>query len=287
MAKAIDKQIVSLKDERLDIDRIDHSRLSFFIGEHAIQFGVKDTQTNRLMLFEEYEIDPSKDLISFLDQLHKEHILIAAGFWQEIQVFFRNNKFALIPGPLFDKTKLYEYVRLNDNTEPSRDNYHFKQLDTYGLSFAFAYQDKIKSWFKENYPKVNLRFSHQGVAFLHHVKEQLKPNAQASVYLDLKGQQALIAGMNFEKLALYNQFVFKNADHLAKITALSCQQFSSDRSQTPLIITGEKETVDNYLPVLKKYFKMIEMAKRPINLKVHPVFNELEPYEYSEILSNL
>lgn len=287
MAKAIYKQSVSIKDERLNIDHIDHYRLSFFIGNDSIEVGVKDIQTNRLLLFEKQDQSSSEDILSSLDHLHKEHILIAAGFWHEIQVFFRNNKFALIPGPLFDKTKLFEYVRLNDLTSPEEDNYHFKQLDAFGLSFAFAYQEKIKGWFKQKYPKVNLRFSHQGVAFLHQLKEQQKPNAPASVHLDLKGQHALIAGLNFEKLAIYNQFVFKNADHLAKIAALSCQQFSTDRVKTPLILTGERATIDAFVPVLKKYFNTIEMGKRPIDLKVHPVFNELEPFEYTEILANL
>lgn len=287
MASAETQQIISLKDERLDIDQFDHYRLSFFIGAQSIELGIKDSHTNRLLLFEKHPADPNLSQTQHLSSIHKNHILIAAGFWQEIQVFFRNNQFALIPAPLFDKSKVYEYVRLNEKTDPEQDTYHFKQLDQFGLSFAFGYEKEVKTWFRDHYPKVNLKFSHQGVAFLNVMEQQLKPNAQASVYLNLKGNEALIGGLNFRKLAIYNQFQFKNTEHLIKLTALTTQQFSQDRTNTPLVLTGEKKAVTQYSKSLKKYFPLLETGERPSSLKVHPVFNELEAYEYTEILSNL
>lgn len=287
MASAETQQIISLKDERLDIDQLDHYRLSFFIGIDSIELAIKDAQTNRLLLFEKHVPKANLSLTQQLSTIHKNHVLIAAGFWKEIQVFFRNSQFALIPAPFFDKSKLLHYVRLNEKTDPQEDGYHFKQLDQFGLSFAFGYKESVKTWFRTNYPKVNLKFSHQGIAFLKQMEGQLKPNAQASLSLDLKGQSALIGGLNFRKLAIYNQFQFKNAEHLIKLTALSCQQFSQDRAKTPLIITGEKNEVEIFSEALKKYFPLLETGVRPAELKVHPVFNELEAYEYTEILANL
>ena len=287
MAKAKTQEIVSIKDERLNIDQIDHYRLSFFIGEGSLEFAVKDLKTKRLLLFERQVCDPSQNILEQLEYIYNDHILIAAGFWNEIQVFKRNPKFALIPNPLFDKTKLYEYVRLNDATDPEEDGYHFKQLDDFGLSYAFGYQEKIKDWFKSHYPKVRLRFSHQGVAYLKYIQQEIKQNAHAALYLNIGSEHAMVCGLNFEKLALYNQFKFKNAEHLVKLTALSCQQFSTDRSKTPLVLTGHKESIEKLKPTLKKYFNMLELGKRPVDLQIHPIFNELESYEYTEILANL
>jgi len=287
VAKANTQQIVSIKDERLDIDHIDHYRLSFFIGLDSIDLAVKDLKTNRLLLFEHLVFNKSKDIIANLDQVHKEHNLIAAGFWKEIQVFVRNDKFALIPNPLFDKSKLYEYIRLNDKADLQQDAFHFKQLDDFGLSFAFGFMSEIREWFKSKYPKVNQRISHQGVAFLNAVQKTNGRKTQATMFLDIKDQKAMVAGFNFEKLAIYNQFSFKDAEHLVKLTALTCQQFSTDRDKTPLIVSGTKAQIEAAAPTLKKYFKLFEAAKRPVELQVHPVFNELEAYEYTEILANL
>lgn len=287
MAKAGTAQIISIKDERLDIDQIDHYRLSFFISDNSCQIGVKDVRKKRLLLLEDIQFDTKRDLLENLDELHKDHILISAGFWKEIQVYIRNNKFSLVPNPVFDKSMLYEYVRLNEVTDPEEDIYHFKQIDELGLNLAFAYEGWVKDWFQEKYPKVAVRFYHQGFAFLRSAQNHLKSKAQASLYLNLYGNQALVAGFNMSKLALYNQFTFKSNDHLVKLTALTCQQFAQDRSQTPLILTGQKEQVEAYKSILSKYFKLLELGKRPDDLQLHPVFNELEAYEYNEILANL
>ena len=57
MAKANTLQIVSLKDERLDIDQIDHYRLSFFISDDSCQIAIKDVRKKRLLLLEDIEFD--------------------------------------------------------------------------------------------------------------------------------------------------------------------------------------------------------------------------------------
>lgn len=287
MAKASTVQIVSIKDERLDIDQIDHYRLSFFISDSSCQIAVKDVRKKRLLLLEDIQFDKNKDLLENLDELHKDHILISAGFWKEIQVFIRNNKFSLVPNPVFDKNMIYEYVRLNEVTDPEEDIYHFKQISDLGLNIAFGFEGWVKEWFQEKYPKVAVRFYHQGFAFLKSTQNNLKSKAQASLYLNLNGNQAMVAGFNMSKLALYNQFVFKSEDHLVKLTALSCQQFAKDRGQTPLVLTGLKEQIEAYRPILSKYFNLLELGKRPDDIQLHPMFNELEAYEYNEILANL
>lgn len=287
MAKASRKQIVSLKDERLDIDQIDHYRLSFFISDQSCQLAVKDVRKKRLLLLEDHPLDSDKSLIDQLDFLHEDHILISAGFWKEIQVFVRNNQFSLVPNAIFDKNMLKQYVRLNDSVDEERDFFHFKQIEDLNLHVAFGYEKALKDWFHNRYPKVVLRFHHQAQAFLNASYQQLKSNAPASLYLCLMDNKALIAGFNLQKLSLYNQFTFKSSEHLIKLTALSCQQFSAERNKTPLVLTGLKEQVTLLQPLLKKYFPLCEVGIRPDDLQMHPIFNELESYEYNEILANL
>ena len=287
MATANTEQIISIKDERLDIDLIDQYRLSFFISARACQITVFDVRKKKILLFEHREFDTSMSITANLEVIHKDHILIAAGFWKEIQVFIRNDLFSLVPNPVFDKSLLYEYVRLNAETDPSKEAYHFKVIDDLNLSIPFGYDANIKRWFQNKYPNVSIYFNHQSVAYLKGVNTQLKEKASASLYLNLNHHEALIAGFNLQKVAIYNQFGFKDAKHLVKIVLLTIQQFSQEGQSTPILLTGVKEKVDLYLPVFKKYFKHIELGKRPDNVVMHPIFNELEPYEYFEVFSNL
>ncbi len=281
------QQIVSIKDERLDIDRIDRYRLSFFISSEQCQLSIYDIQKKQLLMLENRPFNTGLSVVENLEVIYDDHILIAAGFWKEIQVFFRNRQFSLIPYPVFDKALLKEYIRLNEPTDPNLDEYRFKILDNLGLTIAFAYPIDVKSWFRDKYPKTSLYFNHQSIGYLKGLKGQLRDKAQSSLYLSLNHSEALIAGFNLGRIAIYNQFKFTNTQQLVKLILLTIQQFSDAGQSIPILLHGTNHQLKAQLPTLKKYFKSIDLGQRPSDVMIHPVFNELESYEYFDVLSNL
>lgn len=280
-------QIISIKDERLDIDKISQYRLSFFISPSECQITVFDVKKKQLLLFESLEFNPNKSIVRNLESVYNEHILIAAGFWKEIQVFMRNRQFALVPVPVFDRTLAHEYVRLNEVVDPKHDEFHYKLMDDIGASIAFGYPAEVKTWFREKYPKLSLYFNHQAVAYLKAIQNQIKSKAPGSLYISLGNSEVQIAGYNLQRLAIYNQFRFSDSAQLVKLILLTIQQFSAEGQLTPIVLHGVKEKVDLNLPVLKKYFRNIEVGRRPDGILMHPIFNELEDQEYVEVLANL
>ncbi|WP_420387792.1 DUF3822 family protein [Roseivirga sp.] len=278
---------ISIKDERLDIDKISQYRLSFFVSTEECQIVVFDVKKKQLLLFENYELNTSKSLEKNLEEIYNDHILIAAGFWKEIQVFMRNRQFALVPIPVFDRTLASEYVRLNERVDFEKDEFHYKLMDEIGAAVAFGYPSSLKVWFREKYPQLSLYFNHQAVAYLKGLQEQIKTKAPSSLYVSINNNEVQIAGYNLQRLAIYNQFKFSDVNQLVKLMLLTLQQFSTEGQLTPLVLHGIKEKADLYLPVLKKYFKNIELGKRPDGIIMHPIFNELEAQEYMEVLANL
>ncbi len=287
MRAAKTSQIISIKDERLEIGKISQYRLSFFISNLDCQITVFDVQKKQILLFEHREFNQNKSTTENLEIIYNDHMLMAAGFWKEIQVYMRNKKFALVPVPVFDRSLCDHYVRLNERTDPNQDEYHFKVIDDIGAAIAFGYSGDIKNWFKEKYPKLSLYFNHQSVAYLKGLQGQLKTKAQSCLYLSLNNNEVQIAGYNFQRIAIYNQFNFTDVNQLIKLMLLTLQQFSTEGQLTPIVLHGVKEKIDLTLPVLKKYFKHIELGKRQSGVLIHPVFGELEDHEYFEVLANL
>lgn len=281
------QEIISIKDERLDIDRIDHYRLSFFISPEGCELTIYDIQKKQLLLFEFRGFDTELSIIQNLQVIYDDHVLISAGFWKEIQVFIRNRQFSLVPFPVFDKKLLAEYVRLNEPSDPNTDTYHFKILDDMGLAVAFGYPEKVKDWFKSCYPKVSLHFNHQSIAYLNGIKDQLRDNVNNSLYVCLNENEVLIAGFNLRRLAIYNQFRFNDAQHLVKLILLTAQQFSDAGQSIPVLVHGVKHQVEMQMPTLQRYFQNVALGPRPAGIMIHPIFNELENYEYFDVLSNL
>lgn len=278
---------ISIKDERLDIDHIDHYRLSFFVSSGSCQISIFDIQKKRLLLLEEVKFNSEISLVENLQAIYDEHVLIAAGFWKEIQVYMRNRQFSLVPYPVFDKSLIQQYIQLNEPTNPNLDEYRFKILDELGLAIAFAYPMALREWFKEKYPKTPLHFNHQSIAYFKGLKEQLRDKAQSSIYVLLNEQEVLIAGFNLSRVAIYNQFQFSESLDLVKHILSTAKQFSEEGQAIPILLHGTKNQVDSQLPTLKKYFKNIELGQRPSDIMIHPIFKELERMEYFDVLSNL
>jgi len=278
---------ISLKDERLDIDRIDQYRLSFFIGEDSCQISILDIQKKLLLLLEDVAFQKELSLVDNLEALYDDHILIAAGFWKEVQVYIRNKKFSLVPVPVFDKSLLQQYIQLNSPTDPNLDEYRFKILDELGLAMAFAYTADVKAWFKDKYPNNGLKFNHQSIAFLKGLQSQLRSRAQSSIYLMLNENEVMIAGFNLSRVAIYNQFEFSDSMDLVKRILYTARQYSEEGQSIPVLLHGSKNQIDKHYPTLKKYFTNIELGQRPSDIHMHPLFNELEQMEYFDVLSNL
>lgn len=278
---------ISIKDERLDIDRIDHYRLSFFISSESCQISIFDIQKKSLLLLEEVNFNPEISLVENIQAVYDEHTLMAAGFWKEVQIFIRNKQFSLVPFPVFDKALIQQYIQLNAPTDPNLDQYRFKVLDELGLAIAFAYPAALKEWFKEKYPNTSIYFNHHSIAYLKGLKGQLRERAQSSIYVLINGHEVLIAGFNLSRLAIYNQFQFSDSMDLVNGILSTARQFSEEGQSIPVLLHGSKSLVDNNLPTLKKYFRNIELGQRPSDIIIHPIFNELEDMEYFDVLSNL
>lgn len=278
---------ISIKDERLDIDRIDHYRLSFFIAPESCQISIFDIQKKHLLLLEEIAFNQELDLIENLQAIYDDHVLMAAGFWKEIQVFVRNKQFALIPYPVFDKSLIQQYIQLNEPTDPNLDEYRFKILDEMGLAIAFAYPASLKVWFREKYPNNSLYFNHQSIAYFKGLKGQLRSKAQSSIYLLLNEHETMIAGFNLSRVAIYNQFKCDDSMDLVKRILTIARQYSDEGQSIPVLLHGTKNQINKHLPTLQQYFRNVELGSRPSDIIIHPIFNELEHTEYFDVLSNL
>ena len=282
-----DKQpLIAIKDERLDIDRIDHYRLSFFISDKDCQITVFDVRKKRLLLFENRVFNTEKSIVENLQFIYDDHILISAGFWNEIHLYFRNRLFALIPMPIFDKQMVSNYIRLNEKIDESTA-FHFKLMDDFGVAIGFGFEDRIKKWFKEHYPKVSLYTNHQSTAFLKAIINPLKTKRANSLFVSMNMHEVLIAGFNLNRIAIYNQFSYRDQNQLVKLLLLTIKQFSNEGQDTPIMLYGVKAEIDSNLPLLKKYFKNVALGTRPENIAIHHVFDELETQEYFEVISNL
>lgn len=275
-----------LKDERLNIDHLDRYSLSFFLSSSNCVLVIIDEPKKRLMLLEHYTFDSKVPLKQHLDALHREHVLIAAGFWKQIKVVIQNQQFCVVPDALFDADFQYDYIKLNAETDPHTFVYKNTHLPSLKANFVFGIEKQVVDWFDKKYYNTSVRYEHQGICFLKNIVAQdLVKSNEDTLFIELTHNQALIAGYQKNTLAIYNQFSPASLDQLIKMLVLAAKQFSGDGQAIALKVWGVKTKTEAFKPLLKKYFKNHTIGKRITTLKKSYQFDELESYEYFSALS--
>ena len=277
------KKKLIYKDDRLDVDRIDQYSLSFFIGGSAIQLTVFDEKKRRLLLYEHHHIT-DQSIVEVLQEIHKEHILISAGFWQSVRVNIDSQQFSVVPSDLFSFEHQFDYIKLNSPTDPNKDTYRSVTYDPFGIAFVFAIKKDIVKWFSDKYFNTDVRHSHNGLNFLSMVHKQLDKKNSTGVFINLSQNEMQIAGISNGKLEIYNQLTIGNPEHLVKFVLLTIKQFSELGQSSKITLWAEKERMVEYKTVFNKYFKNFKIGDRP-KIKLSTQFSDLKSYEIADVLS--
>jgi hypothetical protein len=271
------------KDDRLDVDQIDQYSLSFFIGSTSIQLTVFDEKKKRLLLYERHD-SSNKSVVDVLKAIHKEHILISAGFWQSVRVNIGSQQFSVVPSDLFSFEHQFDYIKLNSPTDPNLDAYRSVTYDPFGIAFVFVIKKDVVKWFSDKYFNTDVRHSHNGVNFLSMVDKQLDKKSSTGIFINLSEDEMQIAGISDGKLEVYNQLTIGNPEQLVKFVLLTIKQFSNLGQSAKITLWAEKDRMIEYKAVFAKYFKNLNIGDRP-KIKLSTQFSDLKSYEIADVLS--
>lgn len=278
-------QIISIKDERLDIDHIDHCHLSFFVGASSCEIAIYDERKKRLLLFESIAMDSTKSVLENLKVIHHEHPLIAAGFWMKVIVTLRDNSFAQVPNTLYSRDYAYDYIKLNTHTDPLKEKYLSILDEDLGCTTVFAVPRELMRWIDGKYPKPSIVFRHESANFLRSLKG-LTGEKNNQLFVNISGTEMRLAGFSQSQLAIYNQFRVQAPQQAAKMILLAINQFSDDGQATPITLWGTKETIESYEPALRKFFKNLSKGQRPNGIRMNHEFDRLDEYEYFDVFAS-
>jgi len=271
------------KDDRLDVDHIDHYSLSFFIGINCIQLTVFEDKRKRLLLYEKHTFH-NQSVVDALQEIHKEHIFVSAGFWQKITVNIDSKQFCIVPNELFSFEHQFDYIKLNCPTDPNLDAYRSVTFDPFEIAFVFAIKKDIVKWFSDKYFNSDVRHCHTGLNLIKQAYKLIDKKKNTGVFINLAEEEMQIVGINQGKLAIYNQFPIGKPEQLIKFVLLTIKQFTDLGQSTEIMLWAEQKRMDEFHSVFTRYFKNLTVGGRP-KIKLGVQFSELKPYEIAEVLS--
>ncbi|MEO1049836.1 MAG: DUF3822 family protein [Bacteroidota bacterium] len=282
------KLIKKIKDDKFDVDELQHYNLLLNVGFRDFQVCIVDSRTNRCLLLEDYilaKVSSNTDLIEVLKGIFEGHHLLLAGFWKNVRIAFKNNQFALVPSPIFDSEHVFQYLKLNANIDTASDEpQYYKNIKSNSVT-AFAIDKELAEWFRQTYPNLKIGFLHQASAMIEGVLNYAKDYDSNRLFIYIDRFKLHIISVKNNEVEYYNQFSIKQFSDYIKYIMLVLKSLNKDQNTSNIIIWGYIGRQSPHYNEFYKYINNIAFGERPDYLKFSYLFDEVQDHHFFDLYS--
>jgi hypothetical protein len=281
------KLIKKIKDEKFDEEKLHRYILLTQIGAKDFQAAVIDSDDNRLIFFEDYvfsDVNSPAGLQEALQVLFEAHEYLSAGFWKEVRISIKSNKFIQVPASLYIPAVAEEYLRFNavvDGDTEITESCHNIASDAVTL---FALRKDMLNWLKKVYVNTTIHLFHQSAALIEGVLATTKgENQPLYVYVDRFKLHVL--HVQHGKLIYYNQFQIRQFADYVKYIMLVMKAMGLDQANSRVVLWGYIGKNSPHYEEFIKYVRNVSFGDRPSYLKFGYLFDEVQEHHYFDLYS--
>ncbi|NOT77124.1 MAG: DUF3822 family protein [Cyclobacteriaceae bacterium] len=282
------KLIKKIKDEKFDEEQLQRYVLLTQIGAKDFQAAVIDSDDNRLIFFEDYvfnEVSTQAELQEALQSLFDSHEYLLAGFWKEVKVSIKNNKFIHVPSALFIESAAADYLKFNAILDADKESVQICRNEKSDAVTIFALQNDMLQWLKKVYVNSTVNLFHQSSALIEGVlaSEVNVKNQPLYVYVDRFKLHVLFVQEG--KLIYYNQFLIKQFTDYVKYIMLVMKAMGLNQETSPVVLWGYIGKNSPHYQEFVKYVRNVSFGDRPTHLKFGYLFDEVQEHHFFDLYS--
>jgi hypothetical protein len=282
------KLIKKIKDERFDEDNIHQYDLLINVGTRDLQIGVFDSVDPRVLLLEDY-VFPSlashQEMMVLLEQLFEAHPFLRAGFWKQIRIAIKNNKFVQVPHVLFVEEARQEYLKYNALVNLNdEDILHIQNPRSQAVTI-FAIHRDLREWFGRLYPDRALIFMHQSAALIEGVTNFVQKQKDNHLYIYVDRFKLHILAFDHGKLLYYNQFAIKQFSDYIRYIMLVMKSLHLDQRTSQVMLWGYIGKNSPHYHEFYKYISNVVFGHRPSYVKFGFMFDEVQDHHFFDLYS--
>lgn len=282
------KLIKKIKDEKFEEDKLHQYTLLAQIGAKDFQTAVIDSEDNRLIFFEDYvlsDIQSPDDLFTALKALYEGHENLMAGFWKEVRLCIKNNKFVQVPAPLFTEEAAAEYLAFNAVVDPAKETARFCRNHLTEAVTVYAVQNDLLDFLQRTYANSRLHLFHQSAALIEGVLTYAKGKEGQPLYVYVDRFKLHILWVKEGKLVYYNQFLIKQFTDYAKSIMLVMNALGMDQEHTPVVLWGYIGKNSPHYQEFVRYVRNVGFGDRPKHIRFGYLFDEVQDHHFFDLFS--
>lgn len=276
----------SIKDSKLEVDHLEHYQLVLQAGARDFQIAVYDGRTNRCMLVEDYILPKplnSDEYLDAIEELHDAHHLLAANFWQSVKFSIKNQQFCLVPTALLEPKHLEDYLRLNCEFDPTKEEaLYYKHIHT-DATTVFAIDKALGAWVRKKYPKQVVQFIHQACNLIEGVLKSKENSPAKKMYLFVDRFVLHILVTDQKKLHYYNQFRIEKFDDYVRFIMMVMNQLELSQERNELYLWGNISPTSAQFKELYKYIRNVAFGQKPSFLNFSFHFDEVYDHQFFDV----
>ena len=282
------KLIKKIKDEKFDEEKLHQYILIAQIGAKDFQTAVINTDDNRLIFFEDYvlsDINSQSDLFAALKSLFDSHEYLTAGFWKEVKLSIKNNKFVHVPGSLFLQEASGEYLAFNAAVDMQKESIRTCRNSRTDTVTIYAVQNEMLEWLARVYGNTNFHLFHQSSALIEGVLANAEKEQSLPLYVYVDRFKLHILFVKNGQLIYYNQFLIKQFTDYVKYIILVMKAMGLDQETNPVVLWGYIGKNSPHYQEFVKYVRNVSFGARPKHLKFGYLFDEVQDHHFFDLFS--
>lgn len=283
------KVLKRIKDEKFSIDRLHEYTLIIQIGVRDLQLAVVDPDHNRCIAIEDIilsGIDSVQSWREHLEEVFDNHHFLKAGFWKNVRVSIKNQKFSQVPAALFIPGEIASYLGINCQFNPESETaLYYKSLKS-DVVTCFAIDTKVYDWLLSLYPNSNVGFIHQSSALIEGVIDYARTHKNITMYLYVDRFKLHIMTLKGKKVEYYNQFNIKKFEEYIKYMMLVVKGLRHDQSKSNIVLWGYIGKQSPHYNEFYKYIQTISFGDRPDYFRFGFVFDEIQDHHFFDLYSS-
>ncbi len=277
-----------IQDEGFSLSQADKCNLYIKISPKTVRLGVADTERNKFVVLEDYELLTVFTPLQVAEQLSlicSENPILQEQRWIHVRVSFSNKYFTLVPETLFDPAHKEDYLRLHSHLDLNQDVVlSYRHSDTEAVNI-FGIEGVV-------YRMVSSLFSERPVQCLHQTSALIKGALQHAgrrsgrhFYAHVEENNVTILVVGESGLQFCNIFNYLSAEDFIYYIIFVMQEQKMNPEQETITVWGDITHDSALFGILTKYVRYVHLGKKPIDVAYSYKFDDIFEHRYFEIYS--
>lgn len=230
-------------------------KLIISLQQHQILVVVKNNLDDQIVFSKTHDMDPLAPIELQLETFFHSNEILQSSF-HDIIVLHNHSMQTIVPKPLFDETKLGNYLQFSTKVYPS-DFFDYDELEQIDAVNVFVPFVNYNNFFIDKFG--SFTYKHYSTPFIEWALRTNDSNDE-KVFACLTAEHIHLLVANKKELLLYNIFEHQAAEDFIYYLLFVYEQLNLDTNQVYLHISGLIEKDDAYYQLAYKYIRHIELA---------------------------